>query len=96
MAMYLQQKDVEEAVLAWIQAACMFMIDEVDEKTADSFADRRKVLAVLKEQETEWEAVCSPPCTTYFPLSLFFCWPLPGPQGRGIENCVTVLILCTA
>jgi hypothetical protein len=63
MAMYLQQKDVEATILNWIQAACMFMVDEVCVKEADFFTlnpqwrDVSKIQAVLKEKNGEWEAV---------------------------------------
>jgi hypothetical protein len=78
MAMYLQQKDVEATVLAWIQAGCIFIIDEVYEKTADSFEDRKKVLAVLKGQENELKAVCLPPFIPCSTLSALL-QVLPGP-----------------
>jgi hypothetical protein len=57
MAMYLQQKDVESTVLAWIQAACMCMIDEDCVQAAESSEDKSKAQAVLKEQQDAWEAV---------------------------------------
>jgi hypothetical protein len=63
MAMYLQQKDVEATILTWIQAACMFMIDEVCVKEADFFTsnpqwrDISMVQAELRERKGEWEAV---------------------------------------
>jgi hypothetical protein len=60
MAMYLQQKDVEATVVSWIQAACMYMIDEAYVQTAVTLKDRGTVEAVLKGQQNEWSMVCLP------------------------------------
>jgi hypothetical protein len=79
--MYLQQKDVESACLAWIQTACMFMIGEVCARTAISLQDERDVIAVLEGQKDEWKPVCLPPLTTCRTLFRSLLVPT-GPQGR--------------
>jgi hypothetical protein len=57
MAMFLQQKDVEEAVLIWIQAACVVMIDDLFLPTGDGLEDRSEIKAVLKGQQAAWRKV---------------------------------------
>jgi hypothetical protein len=59
--MFLKQKNVEATCLDWIQIACMFMVDEVYERTLDSLADKRSVKAVIEGQQDEWKVVCFPP-----------------------------------
>jgi hypothetical protein len=69
MAMYLQQKKVEATVLAWIQAACMLISDDIFVDTAESREDMIQVHAALKGHLDEWKPVCSP-CVTFSLFSL--------------------------
>jgi hypothetical protein len=58
MATYLRQKDIESAVLTWIQEACIIMLDEVCPKSAESPESISQAPAVLKGQKDEWATVC--------------------------------------
>jgi hypothetical protein len=51
LAMYLRQKNVEERIVAWIQAACMYMIYGVCWKSVEGCDDNSEAQAVLKRQQ---------------------------------------------